>query len=290
MARLARRSPECRRALRLLAPAGAPLRIDELAAASAAFERSADRPAPRSSGAPRRGGGILEADLAGRPGRGDRARVRRARSARATARRSGDLAARRRPALTDTRGAAGRCHDRVPPRAHRRGPWRPTFCRPSGAAITRRSPAGLGARRVPGHAHHMARATSPVRPGSAAIEAAAAGRGDGRAGRRARPPGARPRARRPDGPAGSAGRPAATGRPARAGPRRRRLRVRGRPIRAAAFAESAIARLDERRRPGRPLALLHERLGRYRRAAGDPEGAIVAHRRAVELIPRRADP
>ncbi|MDP9482572.1 MAG: AAA family ATPase, partial [Chloroflexota bacterium] len=64
MARLAQRTPECRRILRLLAPAGEPLRIDELAAASAAFERTAERPAPRSSGAPRRGGGILEPDLA----------------------------------------------------------------------------------------------------------------------------------------------------------------------------------------------------------------------------------
>ena len=64
MARLAQRTPECRRILRLLAPAGEPLRIDELAAASEAFERDADRPAPRSSGAPRRGRGILEPDLA----------------------------------------------------------------------------------------------------------------------------------------------------------------------------------------------------------------------------------
>ena len=64
MARLAQRTPECRRILRLVAPAGEPMRIDDLAATSAAFERSADRPAPRSSGAPRRGGGILEPDLA----------------------------------------------------------------------------------------------------------------------------------------------------------------------------------------------------------------------------------
>ena len=44
----------------------------------------------------------------------------------------------------------------------------------------------------------------------------------------------------------------------------------GRPTRAAAFAESAIARLDERA-DRVTLALLHERLGRYRRTAGDPE-------------------
>jgi DNA-binding CsgD family transcriptional regulator/tetratricopeptide (TPR) repeat protein len=57
-----------------------------------------------------------------------------------------------------------------------------------------------------------------------------------------------------------------------------------RPIRAAAYAESAIARLDERTHRV-ALALLHERLGRYRRAAGDTDGSIVAHRRALRLIP-----
>jgi DNA-binding CsgD family transcriptional regulator/tetratricopeptide (TPR) repeat protein len=34
------------------------------------------------------------------------------------------------------------------------------------------------------------------------------------------------------------------------------------------------------------LGLLYERLGRYRRAAGDPDAALFAHHRAVELIPR----
>ncbi len=58
----------------------------------------------------------------------------------------------------------------------------------------------------------------------------------------------------------------------------------GRATRAAAFAESAVARLDERS-DRVTLGLLHERLGRYRRAAGDPDGSIVAHRRAVELVP-----
>ena len=63
IARLAGRSPECRRVLRLLAPAGEPLTLEQLATASLAFEREADRPAPRSSSSPRRGGGVLEADL-----------------------------------------------------------------------------------------------------------------------------------------------------------------------------------------------------------------------------------
>jgi DNA-binding CsgD family transcriptional regulator/tetratricopeptide (TPR) repeat protein len=59
----------------------------------------------------------------------------------------------------------------------------------------------------------------------------------------------------------------------------------GRPLLAAAFAEAAIARLDERRERVE-LALLHERLGRYRWAGGDEDGALAAHRRAVELVPR----
>ena len=60
----------------------------------------------------------------------------------------------------------------------------------------------------------------------------------------------------------------------------------GRPARAAAYAESAIARLDERADRLR-MGLLFERLGRYRRAAGDQDGSILAHRRAVELVPVR---
>jgi tetratricopeptide (TPR) repeat protein len=58
----------------------------------------------------------------------------------------------------------------------------------------------------------------------------------------------------------------------------------GRPDRAAHFAESAIARLE----PGgdrSALGRLNERLGQFRRAAGDWDGAQVAFLRAVDLIP-----
>jgi tetratricopeptide (TPR) repeat protein len=60
-----------------------------------------------------------------------------------------------------------------------------------------------------------------------------------------------------------------------------------RPARAAAVVDAAIARLDARRDRG-TLVTLHDRLGRYRRAAGDHVGALEAHRRAVELVPREA--
>jgi DNA-binding CsgD family transcriptional regulator/tetratricopeptide (TPR) repeat protein len=59
----------------------------------------------------------------------------------------------------------------------------------------------------------------------------------------------------------------------------------GRALRATEYAEAAIARLDERRDRLR-LGLLHERLGRFRRAAGDPSGALQAYLRAVELVSR----
>jgi DNA-binding CsgD family transcriptional regulator/tetratricopeptide (TPR) repeat protein len=63
LARLARRAPEARRVLRLLAPAGRALDRGELAAVAATFEELADGLPPRSSTRPRRGDGVLDADL-----------------------------------------------------------------------------------------------------------------------------------------------------------------------------------------------------------------------------------
>ena len=63
----------------------------------------------------------------------------------------------------------------------------------------------------------------------------------------------------------------------------------GRIPRATAFLEAAIAGLDARRDRIR-LGLLHERLAQVRRAGGDPAGAMLAARRAVELIPREPSP
>lgn len=63
LARLARRSPEARRALRLLAPAGRPLTRGELSAVAATFEDLVDGLPPRSTTKPRRGDGVLDADL-----------------------------------------------------------------------------------------------------------------------------------------------------------------------------------------------------------------------------------
>ncbi len=63
IARLAARSLECRRVLRLVATAGRPLSPAQLAGAAAAFEAETTRPAPRTAGGPRHGDGVLDADL-----------------------------------------------------------------------------------------------------------------------------------------------------------------------------------------------------------------------------------
>ena len=61
----------------------------------------------------------------------------------------------------------------------------------------------------------------------------------------------------------------------------------GRAARAVAFTESAIAGLDKQRNRT-ALGMAYDRLGRYRRAAGDHDGAVAAHHRAVDLVPREA--
>ncbi len=63
LARIGARSPEARRALRLLAPAGRPLGRAGLAAIAEEFEAELTGGPPRSSNAPRRGDGVLDADL-----------------------------------------------------------------------------------------------------------------------------------------------------------------------------------------------------------------------------------
>ena len=64
VARAARRTPECRRVLRILAVADGPLAPSELGAVAAAYDAEIGRPAPRSSATPRRAGDGLDGDLA----------------------------------------------------------------------------------------------------------------------------------------------------------------------------------------------------------------------------------
>ena len=60
-------------------------------------------------------------------------------------------------------------------------------------------------------------------------------------------------------------------------------------MRAAAYLDSAIAAADARRDRTR-LGLIHERLGQFRRFAGDADGALLARRRAVDLVPTAVSP
>jgi len=63
LARVRRRSPECRRVLRLLSVADGPLTRAELAGVAAASEAGSERRPPRSSSTPRRADPDLDADL-----------------------------------------------------------------------------------------------------------------------------------------------------------------------------------------------------------------------------------
>ncbi len=58
------------------------------------------------------------------------------------------------------------------------------------------------------------------------------------------------------------------------------------PARAVDYASAALGRVDARRDPTTAARIL-ERLGQYRRAAGELDGAIVEFRRAADLVPQR---
>jgi len=268
VARLARRSPECRRLLRLLAPAGRPLSRTRLMAVADAFEAlegAGTRRPPRSTTAPRKAGDLLDADLsAGLEEAIEHGFVVEL----------GEQVDFRHELLGQAVDA-----DLLPIQ-------RPRHHAALAAAFTR-SPVAA--------AHHWLAAHEPSRARERAIESAdraasvdapqdelrhlelalsLSGAG-GSGGRSTTPADA-------DGiHAERATRGETSSLLARAA---EAAFAAGRPARAVAFAESAITRLDARRDRVR-LALLHDRLGRYRRAAGDPDAAVAAHRRAVELVP-----
>ena len=277
-ARLARRSIEARRVLRLLALAETELARSELAATATAFEAGLARRPPRSTSAPRRASETLDPDLEA----GIEEAVEHgflARTVPAGGSSDGSDAYDFRHELVGRAVAA----DILPfqrPRHH--------------AALA----AGLAGRPAAVSGHWLAaHRPSPAR--AAAIEAAAAAEAldapdealaqlevalelttaaaDARA----------PRGRRDQSPSGSTG----------AGSDLLGLQVRaaeaafaaGLPTRAAAFIDVSIGALDERADRVR-LGLLLDRLARYRRAAGDHDGAVAAQRRAVALVPRGNTP
>ncbi len=264
-ARLALRSPECRRVLRLLAPAGRPLTTAELADVAAAYELTADlRPPPRSSSMPRRADGPIDADLAAGLAEGVENGL----------------------VVIDELGidfrhelvARAVVMDLLPGQRYRHH-----------LALA----AGLAAHPAAAAQHWQgAHATDEVH--DAAI--AAAGRAEA-----VHAPGDALVALElalssivPDPPATSSG----NGEPrhgddARSDPSPLLIRAAdaafasGRPSRAAAYIETLMGTLDERR-DRTALGLLHERLGWYRRAAADSDGALAALERAVALVPDAA--
>ncbi len=279
IARLARRSPECRRVLRLLALAGRPIDHDELADTAAAFELTADRLPPRSSTRPRHGDGVLDPDLA--------AGVEEALEAGILVAEEGGVAFRH----EHIRRAAAA--DLLPRLRHRHH-----------LALA----AGLVAHPSESASHWLA-AHVPDRAFAAAVDAAGraeaahapedalaalelalalvdpSARADGMADPGADPESARPR---PGSTKGSAARAAAGAIREVATPLQLRAAesafAAGRPARAVAFVEAILGTFDERR-DRVVLGVLHERLGRYRRAAGDRTGALAALERAVDLVP-----
>ena len=258
VARLGLRSPECRRILRLLAPAGRPLTTTELADVAAAYERTADhRPPPRSSSRPRRGDGPIDADLT---------------AGLAEAVEHGILV------VTDEgvdfrHELVGRAvvADLLPGQRHRHH-----LALADGLAA---HPAAA--------ARHWTAAHATAEAREAAVAAA------GRAEAVYAPRDAldyfelalsssvvpwRDEAEHEEGDAFDV----------------TPLQVRAaeaafataRSARALAYMESVIASLDERS-DRVALGILYERLGRYRRSVGDLDGALTALRRAVSLVPTK---
>ena len=250
-ARLARRSPECRRLLRLIAPAERPISVERLAVASATFEAGATtRLPPRSSTLPRRGTDVLDADLAAglaeaiehgfvHRGEDGLVSVRHELVARAVV---SDLLPTQRPRYRAALASAFPDHPTIAAAfwrgAHRLDEARDCAIEAGRLAIRGEAPQdalaalerGLD---LPAPTDADGDASTAVELAQLAAEAAYAAM---------------------------------------------------RPTRAVAYAESALATLGERRdRLGH--AVLEARLGRYRLAAGDAAGATAALRRAADVAP-----
>ena len=264
-ARLARRSPECRRVLRLLAPAERPMDRSRLARAAAEMEAQPTRGVPpRSTSLPRRGAGGLEPDLVAglaealehgfvRADGDERLSIRHELVARAVV---ADLLPTQR---TRYRAALAVAFDDIPvvAAAHLRAAHRLGEARQAALA------AGRLALRV----------EAP----QDALEALELGLD------LSLPDDDAPQAREVGEPAASwmtEGESAfAIGQLAAEA-----AYAAMRPTRAVAYAESELAALNERR-DKMAYAVMQGRLGRYRVAAGDATGATHALRKAATVVP-----
>jgi DNA-binding CsgD family transcriptional regulator/tetratricopeptide (TPR) repeat protein len=255
--RLALRTPECRRLLRLLAPAERPMTQEQLAVAAAAFEETgATRLPPRSTSGPRKGTATLDADLAA----------------------GLDEALEHGLVRADHRGRLVVRHELVARAivADLLPPQRPRY-RAALAAAFEGTPAVAAAHWRAGH--HLGEARqAAIAAGRLAMLAEAPQDALAAFERGLDLPETRD-SRERSGDGDSAATLAELAAEA--------AYAAMRPTRAIAYAESAVAALGERSdRLAR--AVLEARLGRYRMAAGDTTGATVSLRRASELAPRTA--
>jgi DNA-binding CsgD family transcriptional regulator/tetratricopeptide (TPR) repeat protein len=264
LARIAARSPESRRVLRLLAPASRPLDRPSLAAIAEAFEADLPGGPPRSSHGPRRGDGVLDADLT--------AGLDEALEYGFVLEDEHGLSLRHelvgRAIVADLLPSARNRHHSAVARAlddrpfiamyHHREALDPVAVRQA-AIVAADVAAGVDAPLDELNAIELA------------ISAAtASGVWARQAGRRRTDPSTPPSSE---------------------------LHVRaaeaafaaGRPVRAAAYLDAAIAASDARRDRAR-LGLIYDRLAQFRRIAGDAEGALAARRRAVDLVPSSPTP
>ncbi len=263
LARMAVRSTETRRVLRLLAPAGRPLSRAMLAAVAEAFEIDATSGPPRSSSGPRHGDGVLDADLA--------AGLDEA-LAHGFAIESEDGVFLRHESVgraieADLLPSARIRHHAAVAKALEDQP----FMAMHHYQIALDAPA---AGRAAIAAADLAAVVDSPADELAALELAISAQGTAPGGRRPR-----------------AGRGAARGATAD-GHDPTALAIRAaeaafaadRPVRAAAYLDATIGAADARQDRTR-LGLIYDRLGQFRRVAGDAEGAVAARRRAVELVP-----
>ena len=264
IARLARRGPEARRVIRLLAPSGRPVARDELAETAAAFELTADRLPPRSSTRPRRGEGALDPDLS-----------------------AGLDEAIEHGILVDEPDGIAFRHEHI--RRAASADLLPRVRRRHHLALA----TGLVAH--PGEAaNHWLEAHVTDRAFASAVDAAGGAEAahapeDALAAIELALSLLEPRTAAD---AGTTPAPRPKTAPTQSDDIATTLHLRaaeaafaaGRPARAVAYVDALVNRFDERR-DRLELGMIHERLGRYRRAAGDRAGSLAAFERAVDLVP-----
>jgi DNA-binding CsgD family transcriptional regulator/tetratricopeptide (TPR) repeat protein len=264
LARIAARSPEARRVLRLLAPANRPLDRESLAAIAVSFEAELTGGPPRSSHAPRRGDGVLDADLT--------AGLDEALTFGFVLEGEHGLSLRHelvgRAIIADLLPSARNRHHSAVAQALADRPFVAMFHHQAALDPVAVRQAAIAA------ADEAASVDAPMDELNAielAISAAtASGVTSRQGGRRRTDPTAPPSSQ---------------------------LHVRaaeaafaaGRTVRAVAYLDAAIAASDARRDRTR-LGLIYDRLALFRRIAGDVEGALAARLRAVDLVPSSPTP